>query len=29
MSFVPLIGHFECREACMVRLRTQPAQLRP
>lgn len=29
MSFVPLIGHFECREACMARLRTQPAQLRP
>lgn len=29
MSFVPLIGHFECREACMARLRVQPAQLRP
>lgn len=29
MSFVPLIGHFECREACMARLRTQPTQLRP
>lgn len=29
MSFVPLIGHFECREACMARLRVQPDQLRP
>lgn len=29
MSFVPIIGHFECRDACMARLRAQPAQLRP
>jgi len=29
VSFVPIIGHFECREACMARLRAQPAQLRP
>lgn len=29
VSFVPLIGHFECRDACMARLRLQPAQLRP
>lgn len=29
MSFVPLIGHFECRDACMARLQAQPAQLRP
>ncbi|MGH8431279.1 MAG: divergent polysaccharide deacetylase family protein, partial [Solimonas sp.] len=28
-SLVPIIGHFECREACMTRLRVQPAQLRP
>jgi polysaccharide deacetylase 2 family uncharacterized protein YibQ len=28
-SFVPIIGHFECRDACMARMRTQPAQLRP
>jgi len=28
-SFVPIIGHFECRDACMVRMRAQPAQLRP
>lgn len=28
-SFVPIIGHFECRDACMTRLRAQPAQLRP
>jgi polysaccharide deacetylase 2 family uncharacterized protein YibQ len=26
---VPVIGHFECREACMARLRAQPAQLKP
>ena len=26
---VPVIGHFECREACMARVRVQPAQLRP
>lgn len=29
LSFVPIIGHFECRDACMTRLRAQPAQLRP
>jgi polysaccharide deacetylase 2 family uncharacterized protein YibQ len=29
VSFVPIIGHFECRAACMARLRVQPAQLRP
>ena len=28
-SFVPIIGHFECRDACMARMRVQPAQLRP
>ena len=26
---VPVIGHFECRDGCMARLRAQPAQLRP
>jgi polysaccharide deacetylase 2 family uncharacterized protein YibQ len=29
VSFVPAIGHFECRDACMARLRAQPEQLRP
>ncbi len=29
VSLVPIIGHFECREACMARVRIQPAQLRP
>lgn len=29
VSLVPIIGHFECREACMSRARVQPAQLRP
>lgn len=29
VSFVPIIGHFECRDACMTRLRAQPVQLRP
>lgn len=29
VSLVPLIGHFECRDACMSRMRAQPAQLRP
>lgn len=29
VSLVPIIGHFECRDACMDRLRLQPAQLRP
>ena len=29
VSLVPIIGHFECREACMARLRNQPAQLKP
>jgi polysaccharide deacetylase 2 family uncharacterized protein YibQ len=28
-ALVPVIGHFECRDACMVRLRAQPAQLKP
>jgi polysaccharide deacetylase 2 family uncharacterized protein YibQ len=28
-NLVPVIGHFECREACMTRLRAQPAQLKP
>jgi hypothetical protein len=29
VSFLPIIGHFECRDACMTRLRAQPVQLRP
>jgi len=29
VALVPIIGHFECREACMTRLRAQPAQLKP
>lgn len=29
VSFVPIIGHLECRAICMERLRAQPAQLRP
>jgi polysaccharide deacetylase 2 family uncharacterized protein YibQ len=29
ISLVPIIGHFECREACMARLQAQPEQLRP
>jgi hypothetical protein len=29
VSLVPIIGHFECRETCMTRVRVQPAQLRP
>jgi polysaccharide deacetylase 2 family uncharacterized protein YibQ len=29
VSLVPIIGHFECREACMARLRKQSAQLKP
>jgi uncharacterized protein len=29
VALVPIIGHFECREACMARVRAQPAQLRP
>src|SRR5205814_319531 len=29
VSLVPIIGHFECREACMSRVRVQPEQLRP
>lgn len=29
ISLVPIIGHFECRDACMARLNSQPAQLRP
>jgi hypothetical protein len=29
VSLVPIIGHFECREACLARLRKQPAQLKP
>jgi hypothetical protein len=28
-ALVPIIGHFECRDACMARMRAQPAQLRP
>jgi polysaccharide deacetylase 2 family uncharacterized protein YibQ len=28
-AFVPIIAHFECREACLARLRLQPAQLQP
>lgn len=29
VSIVPIIGHFECRDTCMNRMRIQPAQLRP
>jgi polysaccharide deacetylase 2 family uncharacterized protein YibQ len=29
VAMVPIIGHFECRDACMARLRAQPAQLKP
>jgi hypothetical protein len=29
VALVPVIGHFECREACMSRLSVQPAQLKP
>lgn len=29
VAMVPIIGHFECRDACMTRLRAQPAQLKP
>lgn len=29
VSLVPIIGHFECRDACMSRVRRQPLQLRP
>jgi polysaccharide deacetylase 2 family uncharacterized protein YibQ len=29
VGLVPVIGHFECRTACMERLRVQPDQLRP
>jgi len=29
VSLVPIIGHFECRAACMARVAVQPAQLRP
>jgi polysaccharide deacetylase 2 family uncharacterized protein YibQ len=29
VALVPIIGHFECREACLARLRKQPAQLKP
>jgi polysaccharide deacetylase 2 family uncharacterized protein YibQ len=29
VALVPIIGHFECRDACMARMRAQPAQLRP
>jgi polysaccharide deacetylase 2 family uncharacterized protein YibQ len=28
-AFVPVIAHFECRDACLARLRVQPAQLQP
>lgn len=29
VALVPIIGHFECQDACMSRVRLQPAQLRP
>ncbi len=29
VALVPVIGHFECRDACMERVRVQSAQLRP
>jgi polysaccharide deacetylase 2 family uncharacterized protein YibQ len=29
VALVPIIGHFECRDVCMARMRAQPAQLRP
>jgi len=29
ISLVPIIGHFECRDACMTRLGAQPEQFRP
>jgi len=29
VALVPVIGHFECRTACMTRLRAHPDQLRP
>jgi polysaccharide deacetylase 2 family uncharacterized protein YibQ len=29
VALVPVIGHFECRDACMARVRVQSAQLRP
>ena len=29
VALVPVIGHFECRDACMAHMRAQPAQLRP
>lgn len=29
VSLVPIIGHFECRTACMARVAAQSAQLRP
>ncbi len=29
VSLVPIIGHFECRDICMSRVRRQPLQLRP
>jgi polysaccharide deacetylase 2 family uncharacterized protein YibQ len=29
VAFLPVIGHFECREACMMRVRRLQAQLRP
>ncbi len=29
VALVPIIGHFECRDACMAKVRLQPAQLRP
>ena len=29
VSLVPIIGHFECRDVCMARVRRQPLQLRP
>ena len=29
VSLVPIIGHFECRQACRARVSAQPMQLRP
>ena len=29
VALVPIVGHFECRDACMAKVRLQPAQLRP
>ena len=29
VSLIPIIGHFECSDACLARARLQPAQLQP